>query len=463
VTAAPPRAPRPGLVLAVLALTSTNAAFLQTLIIPLQAELPALLGASKDDTAWVLTATLVSAAVIHPIAGRLGDLYGRRRVLLGLLVVLFAGSLLAAVAPTLPAVIVGRAMQGAAIGATPLSIAILRDSYPAARLASAVALVSGTVGIGAAVGLPLGGIVAQLFAWQAVFFFSMALAAVCFALVALVVPPSASRSPGRFDPLGAAGLALGLVGILLAVSKGASWGWLSPLTLGTGIGGAVVLLLWGASQLRRPSPIVDLRLAARRTVLFTNLTTLVLGFGLLGFTVCVPQVLQAPFAAGGLGLTLIGAGLAMLPNGLVMMLAAPLVGRLHGRIGPRALLLLGFSLLTASFGVLALCTELWHFVLVIALFGVGVSFCHGIIPTIVMGAVPVTQTASANGLNALHRSTGTASGAAVIGAVLAATAITVDGAVVPTHVGFLLSCAIGAAAMAAGVVLALLIPRPGRS
>jgi len=449
-------------VLAVLALTSTNAAFLQTLIVPIQADLPALLSASKDDTAWVLTATLVSAAVIHPIGGRLGDLYGKRRVVLGLLVVLCAGSLLAAAAPSLTTVIIGRAMQGAAMGVTPLSIAILRETQPPQRLAASVATVTGTVGVGAAVGLPLGGIVAQLLAWQAIFWFSVLLSAICFLLVTLAVPPSSSRAAGRFDPLGAAGLALGLVGILLAVSKGASWGWLSPLTLGCGIGGVAVLLLWGVYQLRRRSPVVDLRLAARPAVLFTNLTGIAVGFGLLGFTVALPQLLVAPLAVGGLALSLIAASLVMLPQGLVMILAAPLVGRLHGRIGPRSVLLIGLVSLLASFGLLALSTQLWQLVLTAVLFGVGVAFCQGVMPVIIMGAVPLTQTASANGLNSLHRSTGTATGAAVIGAVLAATATTVDGAAVPTHAGFVLACATGAAVMVMGFVLALLIPRPGR-
>src|SRR5690606_25889685 len=159
--------------------------------------------AGKDDTSWVVTVTLLAAAVITPIAGRLGDLFGKRRILLVLLGVLLAGSSIAALSASLGGVILGRALQRAATGAVPWGISILRDVFPPARLGSAVALVSATLGIGGSLGLPLAAIVAENFEWHIIFWMSAVLAAISWVLVLAIVPVSVLRAPGRFDYAGA--------------------------------------------------------------------------------------------------------------------------------------------------------------------------------------------------------------------------------------------------------------------
>ena len=453
------RTPDPRAVLAVLAVVGMNASFMQTLVIPIQARLPELLGAGKDDTSWVVTVTLLAAAVITPIAGRLGDLFGKRRILLVLLGVLLAGSIIAALSASLGGVIVGRALQGAATGAVPLGISILRDVFPPARLGSAVALVSATLGIGGSLGLPLAAIVADNFEWHIIFWMSAVLAAISWVLVIAIVPVSVLRSPGRFDHLGAVGLTIGLVGVLLAVTKGATWGWASPVTIAAGVGGVLVLVGWAFFELRHPSPLVDLRVAVRPAVLFTNLASIGTGFALFAFNVAVPQLLESPTASGGFGLTLLGASLVILPSGLVMIVGSPIVGRLERRTGARPLLIAGVFLVALSYLVMLASSEVWHFLVASIVIGFGIAFSFAVLPTLIMGAVPATETGAANGLNALMRSLGTTAAAAVVGAVLASSATAVGDTVIPSADGFRTSFLIGGVAALAAAVPAFLIPR----
>src|SRR5690606_37895261 len=167
-----------------------------TLVVPLQAELPELLNASREDTTWVVTITLLVAAVATPISGRLGDMYGKRRVVIVLLALLVVGSVIAALSTSIVGVIVGRALQGATTGVVPLGIAILRDVLPQARLGTAVALISATMGVGGAVGMPVAALVAEHADWHMLFWLAAGLGAVGIAVVVLVVPDDVLLTPG---------------------------------------------------------------------------------------------------------------------------------------------------------------------------------------------------------------------------------------------------------------------------
>ncbi len=328
--------PRQGAIVAVLATAGLASSFMFTLVVPIQSKLPELLDASRDDTAWVVTSTLLAAAVITPIAGRLGDMYGKRRIVLVLLALLVLGSVIAAIAPGIVWIIVGRALQGAVTGVIPLGISILRDVLREDRIDSAIALISATLGVGGALGLPISALITERADWHLLFWVAAALGAIVFVLVLWIVPVSVLRTAGRFDFVGAAGLAVGLIGILLAVSRGNEWGWGSPATLATGLGGILVLLAWGWFELRVDEPLLDLRVAARPAVLLTNIASIAMGFALFSSNVNFPQMLGIPVAAGGFGLSLLAASLVVMPAGLVMMALSPFAGRLARTVGPEA-------------------------------------------------------------------------------------------------------------------------------
>jgi MFS family permease len=447
--------------IATLAATGLIAAFMQTLVTPIIPRLPELLHTSTADASWVLTATLLSAAISTPISGRLGDMYGKRRIMIVLMALLVCGSIVSALSNTLVPMIVGRVLQGFGLGVIALGISILRDVIHPKNLGGAIALVSATLGVGGSLGLPLAATIAQLTDWHWLFWLAAAFGCLAIVLVATIIPVSTLRSGGRFDAIGAVGLAIGLVGILLAVSKGNEWGWKTPLTLGLLVGGIVVLIVWGLFELRTRDPLVDLRVATRRPVLLTNLTSISVGFAFFVVTAALPIVLEAPVASGvGLGQPLIIASLCLMPLGLVMFLLSPVAARLTNARGPRTSLIFGGIVITVGFTVAVfLLDELWHVILVSTITGIGVGFAYAAMPTLIMRAVPPSETAAANGLNSVMRTLGSTISATVVGVIVSTQIVIVGGASTPTRGAFAIVFAIGAAVVLIGVVIALFIPR----
>lgn len=446
---------------AALAFAGLNSAFMFTLVVPLQGELPVLLDTSRENTSWVVTVTLLVAAVVTPIAGRLGDMYGKRRVVLVLILGLIVGSAIAALSTSIVGVLIGRGLQGLTMGVMPLGIAIMRDVLRPARLGTAVALMSATMGVGGALGMPIAAYIAEVFDWHLLFWMAAALGALSLLGVWFNVPEDSLIAGGRLDVPGAIGLAIGLTGILLFVSRGADWGWGSPAAL-TSVGiGAAVLVVWGFYELRAKHPLVDLRIAARPTVLITNLASIGMGFAMFSSNVTFPQLLELPPEVGvGFGLTMMQAALCIMPAGLIMMALSPLSGFLERSIGPRPLFTIGaFATASAYVFVLLWSSEVWHIVVANAIIGVGIAFTFAAMPMIIMSAVPAHETGVSNGLNALCRSMGTSSAAAVMGGVLAALSVEVDGRAIPTSQAFEVCFWISIAAAVVATVLTLLIPR----
>lgn len=446
--------------MAVLAIAGLASSFMFTLVVPIQSKLPELLDASREDTAWVVTSTLLAAAVMTPIAGRLGDMYGKRRIVLVLLALLVVGSVIAAASTGIIGVIIGRTLQGAVTGVVPLGISILRDVLHEDRVDSAIALISATLGVGGALGLPISALITERSDWHVLFWVSAGLGVVVFALVLWIVPVSALRTGGRFDYVGTAGLAVGLLGVLLAISRGNEWGWTSPATLVSGLGGLLVLLVWGWYELRIAEPLLDLRVAARRPVLLTNITSIAFGFSLFASNVVYPQMLELPATVGGFGLSLVAASLVVMPAGLVMMVLSPFSGRLARTMGPKLLLVLGAIALVLTYGfTLLFASEVWQILVANIGIGFGIGFGYAAMPMLIMRSVPQSETGASNGLNALFRSLGTSTAAAVVGAVLATYVVDLDGVAVPGPAAFQVSFLLGGAAAVVALLVALFIPR----
>jgi MFS family permease len=458
-----PPAVRPNLVVLVLALGGIVVSLMQTLVVPLIPRLPTLLHASAADSTWVITATLLAGAVATPVVGRLGDLYGKRRMLLVSLVLLVAGAAVAALSHTLVPMIVGRALQGLASGVIPLGISIMRDELPAERLGSATATMSASLGVGGALGLPAAAFLAENTDWHVLFWTAAGLGLLVTVLVSTCVPESSTRARGRFDLVGAAGLSAALVGLLLAISKGAAWGWTSGVTLGLFGAAATVLLLWGWWELRTASPLVDLRTTARRQVLLTNLTSAVFAFAMFAMSLVLPQILQLPVATGhGLGQSLLVTGLVLVPSGLVMLMIAPLSARVTSAAGPKVTLMLGVLVVAAGYGLgVGLMSAVWQLLLVSAVIGGGIGLAYGAMPALIMGAVPVSETAAANSLNTLMRAIGTSVSSAVAGAVLAQLTVRFGPTAIPTEGAFRLVMALGSATALAALAIAAFIPGAG--
>ncbi|MFJ9621826.1 MFS transporter [Streptomyces sp. NPDC101181] len=452
--------PRRTALVPVLAFAGITVAVMQTLLVPVIKDLPVLLDTTPADATWVMTSTLLAGAVATPIMGRLGDLYGKRRMLLVSLAVMVVGSLICASTDDLVVMIAGRALQGFAMGAIPLGIGIMRDELPRERLGSAMALMSSSIGVGGGLALPAAALIAQHADWHALFLGSAGLGLLAMGLALALVPEPPLRAPGTFDHIGAFGLSLGLVCLLLPITKGSDWGWTSPATLGLLAAAVVVLLLWGVFELRIPAPLVDLRTTARREVLLTNLASIMIGVAFYAVSLVLPQLLQLPAATGhGLGQSMIVAGLCVAPLGLTMMFVSPLYARLSARRGPKATLMLGMLIIAVGYGAgLGLMSAAWQTVLVSVTLGAGIGLAYSSLPALIIGAVDPSETGAANGLNTLMRSIGTSVSSAVIGMVLANTSVRVGAVEVPSMAGFRISFLIAMGAVLAGLVLAFFLP-----
>ncbi|MGI3223932.1 MFS transporter [Streptomyces sp. GTA36] len=453
--------PRSNAVVAVLAFAGIVVSLMQTLVIPIVPELPKYLDASASNAAWAVTATLLAAAVATPVVGRLGDMFGKRRMLLVSIVLLVSGSVVAAFSDSLVPMIVGRVLQGLAAGVVPLGISVMRDVLPSERLAGSTAMMSASLGVGGALGLPSAAFIADNYDWHVLFWVSAVLGAVAFVLVLTIVPESKVRTGGRFDLVGSLGLSAALVSLLLAISKGADWGWGSGTTLGLFAVAAVVLVAWGFYELRTSQPLVDLRTTARRQVLFTNLASIAFGFSMFAMSLVLPQLLQLPEQTGyGLGKSMMTVGLVLAPQGLVMMAMAPVSAAITKTKGPKITLMTGAVIVAAGYSLnILLMSEVWHLILVSCVIGAGVGFAYGAMPALIMGAVPASETAAANSLNTLMRSIGTSFASAVAGVVLAQMTTDFGSSALPSENGFKVVMAIGAGAALLALVLAAFLPR----
>jgi EmrB/QacA subfamily drug resistance transporter len=458
----PPRATSTAFV-GVLALAGITVSLMQTLVIPLIPQFPGLLQATPTDATWVVTVTLLAASVATPVVGRLADMFGKRRMLLISLLLMVAGSIVGALSDTLIPLVVGRTLQGLGGGVIALGISLMRDLLPAERLGSATALMSASLGVGGALGLPAASLVAQYADWHVLFWVAAGLGALVAVLVLTIVPESPMRSGGRFDAVGAVLLSAALVCLLLAISKGGQWGWTSGVIITLFVAAAVVLALWAWWELRIRQPLVDLRISARRQVLLTNIASAVFGFSMFAMSLVLPQLLQMPAETGyGLGQTILAAGLVMGPSGLVMMAMSPVSARISAAYGPKVTLMVGAVVMAIGYGAAIFMTaEIWQVVVVSAAIAAGVGLAYGAMPALVMAAVPVTHTAAANSLNTLMRAIGTAVASAVIGVILAQMTTSFGPLSFPSQDGFRVVLALGAAAALVALAIAAFLPRRG--
>ncbi|MFF3794551.1 MFS transporter [Streptomyces sp. NPDC001981] len=398
---------------------------MQTLVVPVLGVIQQDLHTSAADVGWLTTATLLSAAICTPLLGRAGDQYGKRPVLIGVLALTLAGSVLAALSSTLPLLIAGRALQGAATAVFPLAQAVLRDELPAERLPGAMGSVSGTLAFGTGLALVGAGLLTRGPApdYHQVFWLAAAMSALSLAAVVLVVPPSRLVTGGRTDWRGAVGLTVTLVLLLLPLSRGTAWGWTSGRTLGCFAAAAVVAALWVGVERAVPDPLVDVRILVHRPVIFANLAGLLLGFAMFSQFILVSALVQTPSTAGyGFGASVLQTSLDyLLPSSLASLAAARLAGILVRRSGPRRTLSVGAVAGTAGFALLVAAHNTSDLVIGAGvLVGVAVAFGFAALPALLLTAVPVERTGVVNGVNSVARSVGSSVASALLATLVAA-------------------------------------------
>jgi MFS family permease len=428
----------------------------QSLFAPALPAVQAELGASTAATTWILTAYLLSAVITTPIAGRLGDMFGRRRTLLAVLGLLAAGSAIAAVADSLTVLVAGRVLQGSAGAVFPLAFAILRDTADEARASRRISILSTLMGIGGGLGVVLAGPVLEHLSWHWLSWSALALTLAAMVAVARCVPATGPGAGGRVDLAGLTALAAWMTALLLAISWAPTRGWADPAVLALALCGVLGAGGWVALEHRVAEPLVDMRLMRSRALWTANVGAALFGASVFAAFILIPQLVQSPASGFAFGATVTEAGLFLIPMTLAMLAAGPLGDRLARRTSRRAVLQLSAVFVGAGSVALMLAhATTAQIVLGAALLGVGVGGAYATLANVVIDAVPPGQTAVASGVNTTMRLIGGATGTQIAGTILVATA---DPAGASTGRGFAIAFGVGAVVAVATLAVTSLMP-----
>ena len=447
------------LTLAVLVLAGTAFAFQQTMVFPALPEFQRELGGSTAWVTWVLTAFLVSAAVTTPILAKLGDQFGKDRMLLVSLTIFLVGCIGAAAAWNIWSLIGFRALSGAGGALFPLSFAIIRDELPPERVKVAIGLLSAVFGVGGGFGIVLSGVIVDHLSWRLLFVLGSIPVAAALALVHRYVPVSPIRTPSRVDVPGALLLSGGLVTFMVALTEGSDWGWTSGLTVAVGAGSAALFLLWGLVELRSASPMVDLRTLAYRPVLLTNITTLISGFALFSCFVLLPAFVASPASRGyGFGASATLAGVYLLPSSVAMLVSGPVAGLAGRRFGSKWPLAGGMLIVAVAALVLSQAhDEPFNVLAASAGLGLGVGAAFAAMVALIAENVDPREMGVSTGMNTVVRMVGSVVGGQLGAALL--TTRTIPGTSLPAESAFTWAFGLSAVAALAASALALSISR----
>jgi EmrB/QacA subfamily drug resistance transporter len=449
--------------LAILVLAGAAFALQQTMVFPALGTFERELDTSVTWATWVLTGFLVSAAVTTPILGKLGDQYGKERVLLICLGIFLVGCVGCALAWNIASLIAFRVLAGSGAALFPLSFAIIRDEFPPEKVKVGIGMMSAVFGVGGGFGIVLSGVIVDHLSWRWLFILGSVAVAAAIVLVWRFVPESPIRTRSRVDVPGALLLAGALIALMLALTEGEQWGWTSARILGLAAASAVLFVVWGWVELRTREPLVDMRMLAHRPVLLTNVTTLISGFALFGCFVLVPAFVQAASSRGyGFGASATEAGLFLLPSSFALLFAGPLAGVLGRHVGSKWPLVAGMLVTAvAAFLLAARHDAAWEVVVAVGLLGAGVGLAFAAIVALVAENVEPTETGVATGMNTVARIVGGVVGGQVGAALL--TARTIGDTEIPAESAFTIAfAASGVAALVATFIALSITARPLR-
>jgi MFS family permease len=432
----------------VLALGGLAYAMLSSAVLPALPTFQHALHSSVTGVTWLLTAYLLAASVGTAILGRLGDMYGKEKILLWTLVILAVGTLISALSSSLAVIVVGRFIQGAAGGIFPLAFGIVRDEFPKEKVAGSIGLLSAILGAGAGAGIVLAGLIIEHLDYHWLFW--LPLIPTVFAALATwrFIPESPVKLPGRVNWLAAALMTAGMSIVLIAISETTTWGWGSAKTLGLIAVGVAVSVVWIAVEVRSKNPLVDMTMMRIRGVWTTNASAFLLGAGMYASFIVIPQIAQLPKSTGfGFGASVVVSGLYLLPSTIGMTILGLYAGRISARFGSRSALLAGTAFSTASFTLLAFAHSHPYDLLIAAgLLGVGVGLAFAALGNLIVQAVSPHQTGVASGMNTVMRTLGGALGGQLSATFIAAHTIRGEPAVTGftetflMATGFLLIC-----------------------
>ena len=446
--------------LAVLVAAGMSYALLQSLVIPALPDIQRSLHTSATGVSWMLTAYLLSASVATPIVGRLGDMYGKERLMVAILALLTAGTLVSALATSIGPMIAGRVIQGAGGGIFPLAFGIIRDEFPRERISQGIGLMASLLGVGGGLGVVLAGPIVQGLSYHWLFWLPLVAIVATTVATQVLVPESPVKTPGRVNWLAAALMSAGLVIVLVTVSRTTAWGWGSGRTLVGLALGLLVTAAWVAVEVRSREPLVDMAMMRIHGVWTTNVVAFLVGVGMYSSFLLLPRFVQEPKSTGyGFGASVLVAGLFLVPATVTQVLFGQFTGRIERAVGSRTGLLAGTVFAAAAFGLLVVArAEPWEVYVASGLLGTGIGLAFGALANLIVENVRQDQTGVATGMNTVMRTLGGALGGQVVATFLARDLVAGQ----PTAGAYGLAFGLCGVASVVGLAVALAIPRRAR-
>jgi EmrB/QacA subfamily drug resistance transporter len=374
------------------------------------------LHASITSLEWTVNAYTLTFAVLLVTGGRLGDIFGRRMMFLFGLIVFATSSALIGLAPTQELLVAGRAVQG--IGAAfmmPGTLSIISNAFPPEERGRAIGTWAGVSALALAIGPVVGGALTEYVSWRAIFFLNLPVAAAAIVVTLFAVHNSRDETVDRsIDFPGIAAITVGLTSLILVLIEGNSWGWGSARAIALFAATAIGFIAFALIETHRRVPMVDFKFFRSRTFLGANLVAIVISFAMLAQFFFLALYMQ-----NILHFSALQAGVRFLPSTLMIVIVAPIAGRLSDRIGPKPLIIAGLSLLGLSLFLQSQITPTTGYATLLPAFvvmGIGIALTMSPMSTAAMNAVNVAKAGVASGTLSMSRMVGGSLGVAVTGA-----------------------------------------------
>ena len=454
-------------ILAVLASVAMMVMFIEIMLVP---ALPYVSQDFKNTRciSWVLSVYLLVGAVATPLAGRLGDMYGKKKVMLWIMVIYIVGLLGSGFSleisrslfgqPSIFVLLFFRGVQGIGMGMFPLAFGIIRDTFPREKMPTAIGIVSAMFSVGVSVGLLGGGYITSVSHWYDAFHIVTPFFALLTILTVFLIRDPAVQRRGSLDLPGACTLGLGIFILLLALTQGHESGWFDPLILGLFAFAAVMIFLFVRIELRAVDPIVRLSMFRNRGVLDANLTAIFIGVGMFLLFQTLPFYLETPIQAGGhfgISDTFI-IGLYLFPSAIAQLIFGPAAGSLSKRIGPDKVLIAGLAVMALGFLSLVGMNADWVGIIVsVFILGAGMAMCMVSMINLVVVTCKQSEFGVASGMNTLFRVVGGSVGPVLATLVLSNYTIDVHGHVLYSEAVYITTWMVALAFSVIGLIIAI--------
>ncbi|MGA8664239.1 MAG: MFS transporter [Thermoplasmata archaeon] len=416
----------------------------------------------------IISAYAAAGVALSPVIGKLGDIYGKRKIMIAVMFTYAASVTVTGFSPTFAFMVGARTIQGVGLTILPLGMSLMREEFPKEMVPRAQGILSAMFGIGFAISLPLGSWVSQDFGWRWTYHSAVPFVIIMAVLVFLLVKESPYRRPDTpVDYLGALFLGLGLAGIVAALSQGESWGWTSDLTVGFAAFGAIMFLPFVLVErrltLKKREPIVDIHLLAERNVTVTNIVLTVAGLGMYLALFSLIYQFEYPLASGGYNsscvslancnFNILRAGIDILPLAIGMTIVALAASVVVSKVGVKPLALTGGLITALGFLLEGYATNLTSALVIEVVVGGGIGLLNASIINLLILTVDPKDMGQATAMNNVFRNVGGSVGAPIAGSLLATYILTSGVAIYfPDHRAFQYAFAIAAAITVIGTL-----------